>query len=54
MILATNNRMLDEPDYKEYMRNLQKDLEIEEEQKFDRNKFEQLRALANSGGNRAK
>jgi CRISPR/Cas system type I-B associated protein Csh2 (Cas7 group RAMP superfamily) len=54
MRIATNNRSIEEADYKAYIGNLNKSLGIKTEQKFDRDKFEELRALTNMGGNRAR
>jgi hypothetical protein len=53
-IIATNNRSIEEADYKTYIGGLNKSLGIKTEQKFDRDKFEELRALTNMGGNRAR
>ena len=54
MILATNNRGMEEADYKSYITGLNKSLGIKAEQKFDRAKFEELRALTGMGANRAR
>jgi len=54
MIIATNNRAIEEADYKTYISGLNKSLGIKAEQKFDRDKFEELRALTSMGGNRAR
>jgi hypothetical protein len=54
MILATNNRGIEEAEYKTYINNLNKSLGIKIEEKFDRNKFEELRMMTNMGGNRVK
>lgn len=50
--LATNNRALNEDDHKEFMRNVANHIEINHNDQFDREKFEQLRFLTNSGANR--
>jgi hypothetical protein len=54
MIVATNNRSIEEADYKTYIGGLNKSLGVKAEQKFDRAKFEELRALTGMGGNRAR
>jgi hypothetical protein len=54
MIIATNNRAIEEADYKSYISGLNKSLGIKAEQKFDRDKFEELRALTSMGANRAR
>ena len=54
MIVATNNKALEDADYKSYISGLNKSLGIKAEQKFDRAKFEELRALTGMGGNRAR
>jgi hypothetical protein len=54
MIVATNNRSIEEADYKTYISGLNKSLGVKTEQKFDRAKFEELRALTGMGANRAR
>jgi hypothetical protein len=54
MRIATNNRSIEEADYKTYIGGLNKSLGIKTEQKFDRDKFEELRALTSAGGNRTR
>jgi hypothetical protein len=54
MIVATNNKSLEDADYKAYISGLSKILGIKADQKFDREKFEELRALTSMGGNRAR
>jgi hypothetical protein len=44
--LATNNRGLEEADYKAFIRRLNKDVGIKEEKGFNRDKFEELRMFA--------
>jgi hypothetical protein len=46
IILATNNRNLEEAEYKAFIRRLNKDVGIKEEQSFNRDKFEELRMFA--------
>jgi hypothetical protein len=46
LILATNNRSLEEAEYKAFIRRLNKDVGIKEEQSFNRDKFEELRMFA--------
>lgn len=46
MRIATNNRSVEEADYKTYIRGLNKDVGVKESNKFDREKFEQLRQFA--------
>jgi hypothetical protein len=54
MVLATNNRGMEDADYKSYVSGLNKSLGIKADQKFDRDKFEELRALTNMGANKAR
>lgn len=54
MIVATNNRSIEEADYKSYISGLNKSLGVKAEQKFDRAKFEELRALTSMGANKAR
>jgi hypothetical protein len=54
MILATNNRGMEDADYKSYINGINKSLGVKADQKFDREKFEELRALTGMGGNRAR
>jgi hypothetical protein len=54
MILATNNRGMDDAEYKKFIGGLNKELGIKAENKFNRDKFEQLRAMTEMGGNRAR
>jgi len=44
--LATHNRGLEEADYKAFIRRLNKDVGVKEEQGFNRDKFEELRMFA--------
>ena len=44
--LATNNRSLEESEYKAFIRRLNKDVGLKEEQGFNRDKFEELRMFA--------
>jgi uncharacterized NAD-dependent epimerase/dehydratase family protein len=43
--VATNNRGLDESEFKKYVNELTKRTGLKVNEKFDRNKFEQLRAM---------
>jgi hypothetical protein len=53
-ILATNNRGMDDAEYKKFISGLNKELGIKSENKFNRDKFEQLRAMTEMGGNKAR
>lgn len=46
LILATNNRGIEEADYKAFIRRLNKDVGVKDEQGFNRDKFEELRMFA--------
>ena len=46
LILATNNRGIEEADYKSFIRRLNKDVGVKEDQGFNRDKFEELRMFA--------
>jgi uncharacterized NAD-dependent epimerase/dehydratase family protein len=46
--IATNNRSLDEAEFKKYMNELTKRTGIKVAEKFDREKFEQLRAMTHA------
>jgi len=50
--LATNNRALNDDDQKEFMRRVTEHISVKQNDQFDREKFEQLRFLTNSGANR--
>jgi thioesterase domain-containing protein len=50
MILATNNRAIEDADSKKYMQTLTRTVGIKQEAKFSREKFEELRAFTNMGG----
>lgn len=56
MMLASNNRFMEEESYGEFVRNLTKNLESSESDnkanKLDRQAFEALRFMANQGANR--
>ncbi|MBO1515056.1 hypothetical protein [Metabacillus bambusae] len=52
VLLATNNRSLNEEKYEEFMKNITKQLDINPVDQFDREKFEHLRFLTNSGANK--
>jgi hypothetical protein len=43
--IATNNRGMDDAEYKQFISGLNKELGIKPETKFNRDKFEQLRAM---------
>lgn len=51
--MATNTRTLSDEDYKEYNKALLKASKITQKQTFDRDKFEQLRAMTERGANKA-
>jgi hypothetical protein len=46
MLIATNSRSVEEADYKTYIRGLNKEVGVKEEQGFNRDKFEELRMFA--------
>jgi hypothetical protein len=46
MRIATNNRGMEEADYKTFIRGLNKEIGVKPEEKFNREKFEQLRQFA--------
>ena len=52
--LATNNRSLEESDYKNFMEKLAKNLNTKPNNQFDRDKFEELRLLTEMGANRTR
>lgn len=45
LTIATNNRGMDDAEYKKFISGLNKELGIKPENKFNREKFEQLRAM---------
>lgn len=45
LTIATNNRGMDDAEYKKFISGLNKELGIKPENKFNRDKFEQLRAM---------
>lgn len=53
-MIATNNRGLDDAEYKTFIRNLNNLVGIKEDTKFNRDKFEELRAFTGMGGNKAR
>lgn len=54
MLTATNGRSIEESDYKAYINGLNKSLGVKAEEKFNRDKFEELRAMTNMGANLAR
>lgn len=54
MSIATNERTMDDVEYKKLINGLNKTIGIKTADKFDREKFEQLRAMTNIGGNKAR
>lgn len=53
ILLATNNRSLEDNEFKKFMEDLSKPLmQQKQNSEFDREKFEQLRLLTNMGANR--
>jgi hypothetical protein len=46
MRVATNNRGMEETEYKTFIRGLNKEAGVKQSDKFDREKFEQLRQFA--------
>lgn len=46
MLIATNNRSVEEDDYKSFIRGLNKEIGVKPEEKFNREKFEELRNFA--------
>jgi hypothetical protein len=53
-LLATNNRVLDDAQSKSFIQGVSKDMGVKEPENFDRDKFEELRALTGMGGNLAR
>ena len=54
MLTATNNRSMEEAEYKKYVAGLNKEIGVKQSNKFDRSKFEELRAMTNMGGNKSR
>jgi hypothetical protein len=54
MTLATNNRGMEDAEYKKFISGLNKEVGVKAETKFNRDKFEQLRAMTEMGGNKAR
>jgi hypothetical protein len=52
--LATNNRALEEDEYKRFMNRISKALKQNPNVQFDRDKFEELRLLTDMGANKAR
>jgi hypothetical protein len=56
LLIASNNRVLDEDNYENFVRNLTKNLENEEDKakqnKLDRHGLEALRLMTNMGANK--
>jgi hypothetical protein len=52
--LATNNRALEEDEYKKFMGQIAKSLKQNPNNEFDRNKMEELRLLTQMGANRTR
>jgi hypothetical protein len=52
--LATNNRGLEESEYKKFVESITKQLKTNQTEGFDRDKFEELRFLTNLGANKAR
>ncbi|WP_427036648.1 hypothetical protein [Cytobacillus pseudoceanisediminis] len=50
MVLATNNRGLDDAESKKYMQNISRATGVKQETKFNRQKFEELRAFTQGLG----
>lgn len=48
-VLASNNRSFEEAEYRKYVKQLSNQAGIKSETNFDRDKFEQLRALTKGG-----
>jgi hypothetical protein len=46
--LATNNRAMEDAEQKKYIAGLNKEMGIKQSNKFDRAKFEELRAMTNA------
>jgi len=53
-LLATGNKSMDEAEYKKFIAGLNKELGVKQPNKFDRSKFEELRAMTGLGGNKAR
>ena len=54
VLIASNNRMIEDAEYKTLVNEFTKAVGIKPRNTFDRNKFEQLRALTMMGANKAK
>jgi hypothetical protein len=48
MLTVTNNRSMEEAEYKKYVAGLNKEIGLKQSNKFDRAKFEELRAMTNA------
>lgn len=49
--LATNSRALEEEEYKKFIQSITRNLDLKQENVFDRDKFEELRFMTNQGAN---
>lgn len=47
LLIATNNRGMEDADYKKYIRGLTDELGMKQNETFNRDSFEQLRMLSN-------
>jgi hypothetical protein len=54
LLIATNNRVMEESDYKKFIKQLTNQAGIKPDDDFDRAKFEHLRMMTNRGINRTK
>ena len=53
-LLSANNRGMEDAEYKKFIADLNKEIGIKTASKFDRSKFEELRAMTDFGGNLAR
>jgi hypothetical protein len=49
LLMSVNNRAIDDTEYKRYIQDLQRTMGVKQEAKFNRDKFEELRAFTNYG-----
>jgi hypothetical protein len=54
LLQASNQRVMEEEAYSGFVKGLKQNAEIKESDKFDRDKFEELRMLTNLGANKAR
>jgi hypothetical protein len=54
LLQASNQRVMEEEAYSGFVKGLKQNADIREEEKFNRDKFEELRMLTNLGANKAR